>query len=140
MIVDAAEVTAVRAVAAKFVEFWNAHTMERLVDLYAPDADFVNVIGMRMKGIQQIVGVHVTIHEKRMRQTVLTSDNVTVRFIAPTAAVVHDTWSMTGDPGAPGWKIGDRRRGIVVHVLQKTDVGWRIVATQNTETVDLPVT
>ena len=140
MIVDAAEVTAVRAVAAKFVALWNAHTMERLVDLYAPDADFVNVIGMRMKGIQQIVGVHVAIHEKRMRQTVLTSDNVTVRFMAPTAAVVHDTWSMTGDPGAPGWTIGERRRGIVVHVLQKTDAGWRIVATQNTETVDLPVT
>ena len=140
MIVDAAEVTAVRAVAAKFVEFWNAHTMERLVDLFAPDAEFVNVIGMRMRGIQQIVGVHVAIHEKRMRQSTLVSENVTVRFVAPTAAVVHDTWSMTGDRGAPGWKIGDMRRGIIVHVLQKTEAGWRIVTTQNTDIQDLPST
>lgn len=140
MIVDAKDAAAVRAVAAQFIELWNAHTMERLVDLFAPDADFVNVIGMRMKGVQQIVGVHVAIHEKRMRQTLLVSEDVTVRFVAPTAAVVHDTWSMTGDLGAPGWKIGDKRRGIIVHVLQKTDAGWRIVTSQNTDILDLPVT
>lgn len=130
----------VRQVAAKFVTLWNAHAMERLADIFAPDADFVNVIGMRMKGVEQIVGVHVALHEKRMRQTTLTSDEVSVRFLAPSVAVVHDTWTLTGDPGAPGWKIGDQRRGILLHVMQKTGAGWRIAASQNTDIQDLPNT
>ena len=134
-----ADAAAVRAVAAKFIGLWDAHMMERLVSC-TPRRRLRQRDRAADESVQQIVTVHVAIHEKRMRQSTLVSENVTVRFVAPTAAVVHDTWSMTGDLGAPGWKIGDLRRGIIVHVLQKTEAGWRIVATQNTDTLDLPAT
>ena len=65
---------------------------------------------------------------------------VTGLLQAPSIAVVHDTWTLTGDPGAPGWKIGDQRRGILLHVMQKTGAGWRIAASQNTDIQDLPNT
>ncbi|MCX7054268.1 MAG: SgcJ/EcaC family oxidoreductase, partial [Proteobacteria bacterium] len=113
--------------AEQFVAIWNAHDMERLQDLYAEDADFVNVIGMRWTGASEIARMHVLLHELRMRQTTLVSEGMTVRVLAPSVAVVHDTWVLTGDPGAPGWKTGEQRRGILVHVLKLDGAGkWHI--------------
>ena len=124
--------------AEQFVAIWNAHDMERLQDLYAEDEDFVNVIGMRWTGASEIARMHVLLHELRMRQTTLVSEGMTVRVLAPSVAVVHDTWVLTGDPGAPGWKTGEQRRGILVHVLKLDGAGkWHIAVSQNTDIQDL---
>jgi uncharacterized protein (TIGR02246 family) len=126
--------SSVSRLAEQFVTIWNAHDMERLQDLYADDADFVNVIGMRWQGASEIARMHVVLHESRMRQTTLLSEAMTVRVLAPSVAVVHDTWVLTGDPGAPGWKVGEQRRGILVHVLKLDGAGkWHIAASQNTD-------
>jgi len=127
--------------AEQFVTIWNAHDMKRLQDLYADDADFVNVIGIRWTGASEIARMHVLLHESRMRQTTLLSEGMTVRVLAPSVAVVHDTWVLTGDPGAPGWKTGEQRRGILVHVLKLDGAGkWHIAVSQNTDIQDLPNT
>jgi len=135
-----ADESLVAQIAAQFVAIWNAHEMLRLEEIYAADADFVNVIGMRWKGSARIAQMHVMLHESRMRNTRLASDGLTVRFLAPAVAVAHDTWVLTGDPGAPGWKVGEQRRGILVHVMQKDNAGaWRIAVSQNTDIQDLPI-
>ena len=133
--------SSVSRLAEQFVTIWNAHDMGRLQDLYADDADFVNVIGMRWNGAGEIARMHVVLHESRMRQTTLRSEGMTVRVLAPSVAVVHDTWVLTGDPGAPGWKTGEQRRGILVHVLKLDGAGkWHIAVSQNTDIQDLPNT
>lgn len=133
--------SSVSRLAEQFVTIWNAHDMGRLQDLYADDADFVNVIGMRWNGASEIARMHVALHESRMRQTTLRSEGMTVRVLAPSVAVVHDTWALTGDPGAPGWRIGEQRRGILVHVLKLDGAGkWHIAVSQNTDIQDLPNT
>ena len=130
--------SSVSRLAEQFATIWNDHDMARLRDLYADDADFVNVIGMRLKGATEIADMHVALHESRMRQTTLASEGMTVRVLAPSVAVVHDTWVLTGDPGAPGWKIGEQRRGILVHVLKLDGAGkWHIAMSQNTDIQDL---
>ncbi len=133
--------SSVSRLAEQFVTIWNAHDMGHLQDLYADDADFVNVIGMRWNGAGEIARMHVVLHESRMRQTTLRSEGMTVRVLAPSVAVVHDTWVLTGDPGAPGWKTGEQRRGILVHVLKLDGAGkWHIAVSQNTDIQDLPNT
>jgi uncharacterized protein (TIGR02246 family) len=133
--------SSVSRLAEQFVTIWNAHDMERLQDLYADDADFVNVIGMRWQGASEIARMHVVLHESRMRHTALRSEGMTVRVLAPSVAVVHDTWVLTGDPGAPGWKVGEQRRGILVHVLKMDGAGkWHITVSQNTDVQGLPNT
>jgi uncharacterized protein (TIGR02246 family) len=133
--------SSVSRLAEQFVTIWNAHDMERLQDLYADDADFVNVIGMRWQGASEIARMHVVLHESRMRHTALRSEGMTVRVLAPSVAVVHDTWVLTGDPGAPGWKVGEQRRGILVHVLKLDGAGkWHITVSQNTDVQGLPNT
>ena len=136
---DEGVVSAVTRIAEQFVSIWNSHDMTRLAEIYADDADFVNVIGMRWKGASQVAQMHVLLHESRMRQTTLASEGLDVRVLAPSVAVVHDTWVLTGDPGAPGWKIGEQRRGILLHVLKLDGAGkWHIAASQNTDIQDLP--
>ena len=135
---DEGVASAVTRIAEQFVAIWNAHDMTRLADIYADDADFVNVIGMRWKGASQIAQMHVLLHESRMRQTMLVSEDLDVRVLAPSVAVVHDTWVLTGDPGAPGWRTGEQRRGILMHVLKLDGAGkWHIAASQNTDIQDL---
>ncbi len=74
---DEGVASAVTRIAEQFVSIWNAHDMTRLADIYADDADFVNVIGMRWKGASQIAQMHVLLHESRMRQTTLFSEDLT---------------------------------------------------------------
>ena len=126
-------------VAERFVTLWNAHDMSRLQDLYADDADFVNVIGLRVNGAAAIAAMHVALHESRMRWTTLSSEGMTVRVLAPSVAVVHDTWQLQGDPGAPGGQAAERRRGILMHVLKLDGAGqWHIAVSQNTDIQELP--
>ena len=44
-----ADESLVARIAEQFATVWNAHEMLRLEDIYAADADFVNVIGMSGK-------------------------------------------------------------------------------------------
>jgi uncharacterized protein (TIGR02246 family) len=121
-----------------FTESWNHHDMNALANLYAKDADFVNVIGMWWRGRDEILREHVTLHNGRMKQTTLATETPVIRLLAPNVAVAHAKWELRGDAGAPGWKVGEVRRGILSHVLVKQADGWKIVSTQNTDIVDLP--
>lgn len=132
------ERAAAAAPANAFVNAWNHHDMNALADLYTSDADFVNVIGLWWHGRDEIRAEHVKLHEGRMKQTTVTSEPPVVRFLSPDVALVHAKWELRGDAGAPGWKIGDVRRGILTHVMVRRNGKWRIASTQNTDIVDIP--
>ena len=128
----------VQSLVERYATIWNSHDLTRMAEIYAEDSDFVNVIGLRYQGVREIVNAHIVLHEKRMGQTHLTSTDITVRVLSPEVAVLHDTWELTGDPGAEGWEIHEVRRGIITHVMQKRPEGWRIAASQNTDIIDIP--
>jgi uncharacterized protein (TIGR02246 family) len=129
---------AVADVVNGFATAWNHHDAKALANLYTPDADFVNVIGLWWHGRDEIRTEHQRMHEGRMKNTTLTSEVPVVRMVSPTVAIAHAKWELRGDTGAPGWKPSDVRRGILVHVLVKRDGVWRITTTQNTDIVDIP--
>ena len=128
----------VQSLAERYSAIWNSHDLKQMAEIYAEDSDFVNVIGLRYKGVREIVDAHVFLHEMRMGQSQLTSKDITIRFLSPDVAVLHDTWELTGDPGAEGWEIHEDRRGVLIHVIQNGPEGWRIAASQNTDIIDIP--
>jgi uncharacterized protein (TIGR02246 family) len=132
------EVSAVIRTVQQFDTAWNRHDMKSLAALYADDADFVNVIGLWWHGRDEIRNEHVKLHQGRMKQTSLRSEKPVVRMLSPSIALVHVKWTLRGDAGAPGWKVGEVRRGILTHVLVKQEGTWKIVSTQNTDIVDIP--
>jgi uncharacterized protein (TIGR02246 family) len=52
----------IEALAAGFSESWNTHDMARFAGLFAPDADFVNVVGMWWKNREEIEKAHAYSH------------------------------------------------------------------------------
>ena len=60
----------------------------------------------------------------------LTVTEVRVKFLAPTIAVAHVRWTMTGYKVPPG--LPEPREGIEVQVLRKQADQWLIESFQNT--------
>jgi uncharacterized protein (TIGR02246 family) len=128
---------AVRAVVEQLDASWNAHDMDAFGELFADDADFVNVYGMRWRDKRTIREEHRTLHNSVFRKSTLTARDTTVRFVAPDVAIARSHWDLVGLV-SPGGEARPDRRGILTHVLRKQQGKWLIVVTQNTDSVPRP--
>lgn len=125
----------VEAVLDAYVETWNRHDMDASGNLFAEEADFVNVLGMRLKGRTEIVAAHKDLHKERFARTQIRRLHYDFAYLTREIALVHLRWEMTGDPQAPA---GGIRRGLMTHVLVRKDGRWYFRATQNTDIVHVP--
>lgn len=122
---------AIRRMATRFAETWNAHDMEAMSALFTDDADFVNVAGMHWKGREQIRKEHARLHELQMKESTVTVRAVDVRFLKPDVALAHIEWKIEGDRDPDGTSR-QPREGILSWVVTKRAGEWRIAAAQNT--------
>jgi uncharacterized protein (TIGR02246 family) len=129
--------TAARAIADGFVDAWNRHDMNAFAALFADDADFVNVVGVRMRGRAEIQKHHEAIHATRMKTSHLKTLEMDVRSLRPDVAIVHVRWELT-DQIAPDGTPLPTRQGILFHVVARTGGKWLIASSQNTDIVALP--
>lgn len=121
----------VRRMATRFAETWNAHDMDAMAELFAEDADFVNVAGLHLKGRAQIRAEHAKRHEMQFKESVLTIRGVTVRFPRPDLAIAHVEWAMRGDRDPDGTSRPPRD-GVMTWTLVKEGQTWQIAASNNT--------
>src|SRR5580692_815935 len=122
----------IRAVEMGLQEAWNHHDMKAWANLFAEDADFVNVAGWWWRGRAEIEKKHTEIHAYIFRDSTLTIDEVDTRFLTPEIAIVHCLWSLTGNRNPDG-SDGQPRKGIFTQMLQKQNGKWLIAAAQNTD-------
>ena len=134
----------VRNVVAGFATAWNKHDMDSFGKLFAPDADFVNVTGILMKGREEIQGHHAWSHgaipeSTRVPQTLpknygifknstMKFDTIDVRFLREDVALARVNWQLFGDA-----RTSTPRRGVFLFVRTGGKPGWQIAAAQNTE-------
>ncbi|MTW11743.1 SgcJ/EcaC family oxidoreductase [Pseudoduganella eburnea] len=115
--------------AAAFQAAWNAHDMAALGALIDKDATFVNRFGHYVRGVDEIVALHVPIHETIYRDSTLENELIDVDHIAEGAAVIH-FWSRlsagTAHPAGP-----HQVDTMILAVLTKKDGSWRIRALEN---------
>jgi len=126
------EMNSVEALTAAMVEAWNRHDMEAFGNLFVESADFVNIFGDLLKGRDHIVTEHAARHRSMFRAARLTIHSTDVRNLRPDIAVVRSRWQMD-DLQHPDGKAAPSRTGLLIHVMERGDGGWHIVATQNTE-------
>jgi uncharacterized protein (TIGR02246 family) len=131
------EAAAANAVAAGFVDDWNSHDMKSFAELFAEDADFVNVIGLWWRGRPEIQKAHEALHATRMRNSHLVATETAVRVLHPDVAVIHVRWQLTGDTGIDNVTLPPRQ-GILSLVTVRTGSKWLIALAQNTDVVPLP--
>jgi len=124
---DQAEILDVQA---RQAEAWNRHDAKAYADLFATDGDVVNVVGWWWKGRVEIEAKLTDAFTFVFRESVLTIEDVDVRFLTPRIAIARVHWTMTGAKTPPG--IPEPRNGIEIQVLRKQAGKWLIVAFQNT--------
>ena len=122
----------VNAVVHGFEEAWNRHDMDAFAMLFATDADFVNVIGMRWVGRDAIKQHHAASHATVFKTSTLKIEDTTVRFLKADVATARSVWVLSGIISEAG-QLAPSRTGILTHVLQRIDGHWLIVLTQNTD-------
>jgi uncharacterized protein (TIGR02246 family) len=125
------EEATIRRTATRFAETWNAHDMDAMSELFAEDADFVDVGGERLKGRERIRTEHAKRHRMQFKESVLTVRSVSVRFLKPDVAVAHVEWKMEGDRD-PGGTSRPTRQGVMSWVVTKDNGLWRIASSHNT--------
>jgi uncharacterized protein (TIGR02246 family) len=122
----------VNAVVHGFEDAWNRHDMDAFAMLFATDADFVNVIGMRWVGRDAIKHHHAASHATMFKTSTLRIGDTTVRFLKADIATSRSEWALSGITSATG-QLAPTRTGILTHVLERIDGNWLIVLTQNTD-------
>ncbi|TJY58835.1 SgcJ/EcaC family oxidoreductase [Sinimarinibacterium sp. CAU 1509] len=125
----------VSAVVEAFAACWNVHDMTAFGDLFAPDAEFVNVVGLWWKGREAIREAHAFIHATMFKHSRLTFQSIDIRFPADTLAITRAHWTLEGHVSPQGDAL-PARTGLMLNVLAQTPSGWQIIDSQNTDIVD----
>jgi uncharacterized protein (TIGR02246 family) len=105
--------------------------------LFAEDADFVNVVGMRWVGRPAIREAHAATHATTFKESRLTIEQTDVRLLAPGVAVARSRWTLVGHTASDG-QPGAPRTGFLTNVLVQRDGRWEIAVSQNTDIVSRP--
>ena len=114
-----------------FVRAFNTHDAKTFGSLFAEDADWVSVAGIRVKGRAKIQAEHEEAFNTFFKMTTLASTGTEVRLVRPEVAVLHFNWELNGQLDPEG-KPRNPRRGIITIVAVKQVDGWKISAGQNT--------
>jgi len=118
-----------------FAACWNRHDMNAFARLFAPDAEFVNVVGLWWKGREQIRQAHEHTHATMFRNSRLSIAEVAVRFPQAGMALARARWMLEGHVTPDGAALPPRT-GLLLNVLQRDAAGWAIIDSQNTDIVE----
>jgi uncharacterized protein (TIGR02246 family) len=124
----------VTRVIESFAESWNRHDMNAFAELFAKDAEFVNVVGLWWKGREEIKAAHEFTHRTLFKNSRLTVAEVFTRFPVPKIAIARCRWNLEGHVTPDGAPLPERN-GILLNVLLKNNNRWLIIDSQNTDII-----
>ena len=118
-----------------FADTWNRHDMDAFAQLFAADAEFVNVVGIWWKGRPQIKEAHEFTHRTMFKDSRLTILDTSVRFPSPEFAIARSRWQLEGHVSPDGQAL-PARTGILVNLLASDGGKWTIIDSQNTDIME----
>ena len=125
----------VNSIVRAFAECWNRHDMNAFAELFAADAQFVNVMGLWWRGKDEIRKAHEFSHATMFKNSRLTITETDIRFPTVTIAIARCRWKLEGHVTLEGKPLPERN-GILVHVLARTAGRWLIIDSQNTDIIE----
>ena len=139
---QARDEASLRKLVAEQTEAWNRHDAAAWSKDFAPDAEFINIVGTVFSGREEIEKRHAAVFASLFKDS---RSEVTVRkilFVAPYVAVVDTEHVVTGytglPPGVQATEPGVLRTRMR-YVMKQTGGKWLIVAGQNTDVKPAPV-
>ncbi len=128
------DVRTIRGIKTQWQNAWNRHDITAMVKLGAADADSVNLAGQWFQGADAFAKSLESLHSGKVKESVWRSEQVRVRFLSPSIAVVHVYFNASGERNPDG-SSRPPRRGIFTRVGEKQSGKWVIVASQATSIV-----
>jgi uncharacterized protein (TIGR02246 family) len=120
------------AVVGLFVDAWNAHDISALGDLFADDADFIDVFGNWFKGRAAFEQVLAERHRSVFGNSRFTKKDIAVRQVSAGLAIVHAVIELAGATSPNGQPLAPAL-GVMSYVMERGGPDrWRILAFQNT--------
>lgn len=118
-----------------FVEAWNNRDPDRIASLFDEDAEFVNVTGLWWHDRASIRKAHAYGLERIFNDSTLTADEVRVKHLSSTVAVVHARLNLSGQTPIASIKHPGSRANILSFVVHQVGETWLCVAAHNTDVV-----
>lgn len=103
--------------------------MVALGALFDDDATFVNRFGHYVRGVDEIVALHVPLHETIYRDSTLENELIDVAHIADGTAVIHFWSRLAAGPAHPAG--AHEVDTLILAVLTRQNEIWRIRALEN---------
>jgi len=116
-----------------FAAAWMARDARALAGLFAPDADFVNVVGLWWQDRAAIEAAHAYGLATFFADSTLRVGRVKTRFLGTGAAVVQARLHLTGQRAHDGSGSAGPRQTVMTFVMERGPQGWHCVAAQNTD-------
>lgn len=137
----AADSASIRGIVADLDSAWAHADADRWAAHYAPDADFINILGMLMPDRDAMRARHHDIFTGVFRGSRHAGTLRRLRFLDADVAIADVDVAVTGfaalPPGSRATEPGVLRTRMR-HVLARTDGVWRIVTSQNTAILPRP--
>jgi uncharacterized protein (TIGR02246 family) len=120
-------------IASRFTRAWNEGDAKAIGELFAEDADFVNVVGLWWTSRRSIRRALKRGFGEWFAGSTFTVEKLSQRLVGPDAAVVVARWRIEGQRDTDGELAADRR-GVATVVLQRLEDGtWLCVSWHNTD-------
>ncbi|ENW81177.1 hypothetical protein F909_02468 [Acinetobacter sp. ANC 3929] len=121
--------TAPEQIPALFQMAWNEHDMIAFASLFSEDASFVNRFGHYVKGIKEIVALHLPIHETIYRDSTLQNEIIELNPVTKDVVIIHFWSRLTAGLAHPA---GPHQVDTLIQaVLTKQNDSWLIRALEN---------
>ena len=118
-----------------FAESWNRHDMASFAEVFAEDAEFVNVVGLWWRGRDEIRRAHEFTHGTIFKHSRITVVENRVRALSDDLATVRSRWTLEGHVSPDGAPL-PARHGVMLNVVRRDGERWRVVESQNTNVVE----
>jgi len=113
-----------------FCAAFNNHDGHQLAQIMTDDIDFMTVGATWIHGKSDFEKYHTRLLNGRFHRIRIEPLQVAVRFLRPDIAIVHWSWTATGDKNPDGTER-KRRYGMMTMVAEKLAGSWLVVSSQN---------
>ncbi len=118
----------------QFVAAWNNRNAKDIADLFAEDAEFVNVVGLWWHNKEDIFKAHDYGLKNLFRDSDLSIRKVKTKYLSEEIAVVNARLHLDGQTKIEG-QNPQARNTIFTFVVQKKEDYWLCVSAHNTDIV-----
>jgi uncharacterized protein (TIGR02246 family) len=124
--------SALAGVVSHFMDAWDRHDAHAVASLFVENADFTNVRGKHQQRRTNVEEFLTPLFAGMLKNSRLTGQLRSLRFLKPDVAIVDIDWEMTGQTtssGVPGPPI----KGLLDWALTKAHGRWLIAVMHNAE-------